>query len=483
MGTFVEKFQRGAERFNNAAEKYTETARGIGETAEKLNRAIDSTIAVGKIISYLPRLKGFEGFNPSEADDFAEAAVTVFKGIPKPVARKLISTYSPAKDLPPQEQAKFRYLEESTREFLLATLPILQEANPMYLKRYFRGPILKNPGKIRGYAPAFERRKRQEEKLGIAIPWVLALDVTNRCNVQPPCQGCYAFSENSAKEKDPSFEDLDKLVGEAQHLGISNVILLGGEPLLRRDDLIELQRRHKDLGFLLFTNGRFLDKDTIKKFLNTGASTYFFLHIQGGKELTEKEMGPDVFEYSSRAMANLREAGIPFGFSTSVTRDNFHEVTSPDFLDFISSQGAIAGLYFPYVALGYEPDRSKELTPEQRQEFKEMAPGFRRKGILAVNPEEIIAHQGGCVASWKYVHVDYQGRLKPCVFIDAHDGNSVYADGMSLTKALTSPFMRGCQRVQSNPYPTSCLARDRREDLRKVVEETGAYSSLSTSND
>jgi len=449
----------------------------MGVISEKISHFGEFAGAASNIAFNYRKLNGFEGFTPDEATDFAKSVTTVFKGFPKPLARRIFEAYNPAKDLSPQDQLEFSYLLENTRDILLAVLPVLQEANPTYLQGQFFGKILRSPGKIRGYAPPFERRKRWEEKLGIEMPWVLALDVTSRCNIQPPCKGCYA---GEYQGKDPSFEDLDRIVGEAQDLGISNILVLGGEPLLRKKELLELQKRHKELGYFVFTNATLLDRETIEEFLKTGANTHWLLHIQGDKELTDRDMKPGIFEKALQAMANLREARIPFGFSTSVTQENFSKVTSPEFLEFISAQGAIIGLYFPYVALGYQPDFGQELTAQQRQEFREKASLFVRNGILAVNPEEVIAHKGGCVAAVKYVHVDSKGHLKPCVFIDAHDGTNVYDPGMSLKKALTSDFMRGCQSIQFNPGRTRCLARDGRHELREIVEKTGAYSTEKT---
>ncbi len=73
-------------------------------------------------------------------------------------------------------------------------------------------------------------RQRNEEQ-GLHVPPVMILSVTNRCNLR--CAGCY--SRLVPRERKPELDEagLRSVLRQASELGISIVLLVGGEPLTR----------------------------------------------------------------------------------------------------------------------------------------------------------------------------------------------------------------------------------------------------------
>ncbi|MGN0953491.1 radical SAM protein, partial [Dialister sp.] len=95
---------------------------------------------------------------------------------------------------------------------------------------------------------------RQEElrkKYGCNIPWAILLDPTSACNLH--CTGCWAAEYGN--KLNLTFDEIDSIITQGKELGVYMYIYTGGEPLVRKKDLIRLCEKHDDCVFLTFTNG------------------------------------------------------------------------------------------------------------------------------------------------------------------------------------------------------------------------------------
>ena len=121
---------------------------------------------------------------------------------------------------------------------------ILREVDPHILKTF-----LLNAGYeagFRGYKTSCEMKKKH----GCNIPWIILMDPTTACNLH--CTGCWAAEYGNRLNL--SFEEMDKVITEGKELGIYAYLFTGGEPLIRKDDIIRLCEAHPDCMFLAFTN-------------------------------------------------------------------------------------------------------------------------------------------------------------------------------------------------------------------------------------
>jgi len=318
----------------------------------------------------LPRFVSGHPFSEEEAEEFSKAASTVLRRTPKKVIEVGLRRFSPLNERVTPEERKLVLIGASD------ALPYLQtEASPKIVQALIKNHVLRKINLIEGNKSPFERRQETEKEIGLQAPWVIVIDITNDCNLN--CEGCYAG--NSKKGKDPSLESLDKLVAEAKDAGVSSVAFSGGEPLLRTKEVVELEKRHPELSYVVFTNGTLLTEEKAQEFLTTGAATFFLFHLEGNIENTNKCMGEDVFQKSVKSMAILKEMGIPFGFSIMINQLNFNEVTPDGFLDFLKDQGCVGGVYFPYVPIGTNPNPELVLNQEQRKELTTIAEDLRKK--------------------------------------------------------------------------------------------------------
>lgn len=109
---------------------------------------------------------------------------------------------------------------------------------------------------IDGNLLAWPQQEKNREKYQCNIPWAILLDPTSACNLH--CTGCWA-AEYGYKQN-LSFDDIDSIVTQGKELGTHIYIYTGGEPLVRKHDLIRICEKHQDCVFLCFTNSTLIDE-------------------------------------------------------------------------------------------------------------------------------------------------------------------------------------------------------------------------------
>ena len=95
-----------------------------------------------------------------------------------------------------------------------------------------------------------------KEKYQCNIPWAILLDPTSACNLH--CIGCWAAEYGN--KLNLSFDEIDDIVRQGKEMGVYMYIYTGGEPLVRKKDLIRICEKHDDCIFLAFTNGTLIDE-------------------------------------------------------------------------------------------------------------------------------------------------------------------------------------------------------------------------------
>ncbi|MCD6477510.1 MAG: radical SAM protein [Candidatus Aenigmarchaeota archaeon] len=133
--------------------------------------------------------------------------------------------------------------------------------------------------------------------------------LTNRCNLR--CKYCFMNAGASGYVYEPTLEEIRKLMKQARDekpVGSKAIQLTGGEPTIR-DDLIEIIKMAKELGFVhvqLNTNGIKLSEDIelCKKIKEAGVNT-IYMSFDG----VSKKTNPWI-EQNKKAIENLRKVGL-----------------------------------------------------------------------------------------------------------------------------------------------------------------------------
>ncbi len=277
------------------------------------------------------------------------------------------------------------------------------------------------------------------EKKGLHVPPLMILSVTDRCNLH--CAGCYQQSLRPGPKPEMGLERVDRLVGEAAELGISNVLLAGGEPLMR-PGLLDMTAKHPRTIFPLLTNGYLIDDAMVAR-LKEQRHVIPMLSMEGFETETDLRRGIGTYAHVCEAMGRLHAAGVFFGVSITVTRLNYATVTGDAFLRKLLDRGCRAFFYVEYSPV--RPGTEDLVPTHEQREGLAMEP-FRAKfpaAFLAFPGDE--QKFGGCLSAGRgFVHVSAAGDLEPCPFAPYSDASLL---DKPLKEALQSGFLR---RVREN---------------------------------
>lgn len=286
-----------------------------------------------------------------------------------------------------------------------------------------------------------DKQKPFFEKYGAPPPFTVLISPTMRCNLR--CAGCFAGEYDASTDMDK--ELVNRIIREANEMGIGYIILLGGETFLYRP-IWEIVRENPHTLFQIYTNGTLLNEQAVERLAALG-NVIPTLSIEGFERETDSRRGPGAFKKIVRAMDLLREAGVIFFFSVTPTRDNVETVVSDDFIDFMIERGSPIGWYFMYMPVGRKPDLSLMLTPDQRDLLRRRASEIRNsKPILIIDFFGDGPAVGGCLAGGRhFVHINNNGDVEPCIFCHMAVDN---IKEKSLAEALNSDFFRAIRRAQ-----------------------------------
>ena len=195
------------------------------------------------------------------------------------------------------------------------------ELDPEVRKTFFTNFIVN--ASLKGSA----LQKETEEKEDCNVPWAILLDPTSACNLH--CTGCWAAEYGH--KLNLSLETIDDIITQGKKLGTYMYIYTGGEPMVRKKDIITICERHPDCEFLSFTNGTLIDEEFCQEMLRV-KNFVPAISLEGFETANDGRRGPGVFEKVKHAMQLLKDHNLPFGISTCYTSVNYKDITSEESL-------------------------------------------------------------------------------------------------------------------------------------------------------
>jgi MoaA/NifB/PqqE/SkfB family radical SAM enzyme len=385
------------------------------------------------------------------------------ENIPKLMA--MVDKHSPEGWFKGQRDAIRNVIEEKNHWYQLI-LKIFK-LDPGVRKSIFQSYIF-NASLIGG---ATQEEMREKEQCN--VPWAILLDPTSACNLK--CKGCWA-SEYGNK-LNLSLETIDSIIKQGKELGVYFYIYTGGEPLVRKKDLIKICEMHPDCAFLSFTNGTLIDEEFCKEMLRV-KNFVPAISLDGFEEANDARRGEGVYQKIKNAMALLKENKLPFGVSTCYTSQNVDDVSSEEYFDYIIDNGALFAWFFHYMPVGNDADVELLPRPEQREKMYHAIREFRNsKPLFTMDFQNDAEYVDGCIAGGRrYLHINAKGDVEPCVFIHYSNAN---IHEVSLLEALKSPLFMAYHEEQpfNDNMLRPCPMLENPEALRKMVKETGAEST------
>ncbi len=318
-----------------------------------------------------------------------------------------------------------------------------------------------------------QRKKELEKKYQCNIPWTLLLDPTSACNLH--CTGCWAAEYGDKLSL--SFDQMSDIVNQAKELGMHMFIFTGGEPLVRKKDIIRLCETHNDCVFSAFTNGTLIDEEFANEMLRV-KNFIPAISVEGFEEETDMRRGTGTYQAVIRAMDLLKKKKLPFGFSTCYHRKNAEVIGSEAYIDDMIARGCKFAWIFTYIPVGKDAVPDLIATAEQREYMYHQLRKFRKEKPLFTmdfwNDGEYVR---GCIAGGRcYLHINAAGDIEPCAFIHYADSN---INEKTLLEALQSPLFMEYHKNQ--PFNENmlqpCPLLDNPEKLAEMVHASGASST------
>lgn len=322
-------------------------------------------------------------------------------------------------------------------------------------------------------ASLIHKKTREKYRKDSQIPFAILMDPTSACNLE--CIGCWAKDYN--KTDSMSFDTLDSIIKQGKEIGTFVYIYSGGEPLVRKKDIIKLCDKHPDCYFLAFTNGTLIDE----KFASEVARVGNFapaISIEGFEKETDFRRGKGTYTKAIEGMRLMRKHGNLFGFSTAYHRLNTEVVGGDEFINAMKDEGCYFGWYFTYMPVGSDAQSSLIVTPEQRAYMYHRIREIRQSNPMFLmdfwNDGEFV---GGCIAGGRhYLHINARGDVEPCAFIHY---SSVNIHDVSLREALKQPLFEQYRKHQpfNHNHLRPCPCLDNPDKLRKMVHTSQAKST------
>ena len=319
---------------------------------------------------------------------------------------------------------------------------------------------------------AASKRRRAAEDAGEHIPSFLIASITSRCNLH--CAGCYSRCSQATTDAEPvsqlTSEEWLRIFEEADRLGISFILLAGGEPMLRRS-VIEAAGQMENILFPIFTNGTYMDERYFALF-DRCRNLIPIMSIEGEKETTDRRRGEGIYDRLVSGMDELCRRGLIFGASVTVTTENLGEVTSDAFLKTLSDRGCKAVIYVEFVPV---TEDSAELAPGdgERAFLNDEIARLRsdRPEMVYVSFPGDEKRSGGCVAAGRgFFHINSHGGAEPCPFSPYSDVNVKNA---SLREALRSPLFTALRDggLLLDDHAGGCVLYEKRELVERLAAE------------
>ncbi len=341
------------------------------------------------------------------------------------------------------------------------------DIDPGVRKKFFENFII-NATIIGG-----KRQMKAREENNCNVPWAILMDPTSACNLH--CTGCWAAEYGSKMNMD--FDTLDSIIEQGKKLGTYMYIYSGGEPLVRKADIIKLCEKHDDCAFLAFTNATLIDE----KFADDMLRVKNFvpaISVEGFEEETDSRRGQGTYKALTKAMEILKNKKLPFGISCCYTSKNTDVIGSEKYIDDMVEKGAKFAWFFTYMPVGIDAVPELLATAEQREYMYDQIREFRKtKPIFTMDFWNDGEYIDGCIAGGRcYLHINANGDIEPCAFIHYSDTN---IHESTLLQAYKNPLFMQYKQNQpfNNNHLRPCPLLDNPGRLTSMVEKSGAKST------
>lgn len=261
------------------------------------------------------------------------------------------------------------------------------------------------------------------------LPNMMSFAVNDVCNVT--CSHCSFF--NAVEDRDRSVLSVtqaQKLIGEAQELGVSVINFVGGEPLLRPDLPDLIRAVDKDLSTtVLFTNGWHL-AERAHQLKQAGLdSIYVSLDAATAEQHDRLRQKPGLFQQALQGIQQAKKCGFSVGIATTLTPESYQAGELERMIELGKALGVHEVLVFDAMPTGRYSDRQDLVNnPDWVEEMIQLAKPYNQRSDY---PGVIFFAYGtshrsvGCACGTSYFYISPYGDMMSCDFNHARFGNVI----------------------------------------------------------
>ena len=341
--------------------------------------------------------------------------------------------------------------------------------------------VLKTHALNLGYEAAYYGTKTIREKrkeLQCNVPWLILLDPTSACNLH--CTGCWAAEYGH--KLNLTYEEIDSIVTQGKELGIYFYMYTGGEPLMRKKDLIRICEKHSDCIFHAFTNGTLIDEKRVS-FLAAKPPARVNITLYGASAQTYQSLCGDgsCYERAVAAIKRLTAAGVKVRINATFTQYNIHDREAIyEFADSLKLPVSEAVYMFPPVRRDeaalerfsrLDPEYAGDLIFDRLRRTTDEAKLLRRCNAAAAQLASAVGTtvlppvgqpmkcRAGRAAFW----ITYNGQMRACGMMPLPTADAVTSGfekswHMIVTETEKITLAKECSACIYKEYCTICAA-------------------------
>lgn len=283
------------------------------------------------------------------------------------------------------------------------------------------------------------------------VPQIVSFAITGACNLK--CPHCHANAKKTATSSELSMKEMINAINQMADLGTEALIFSGGEPLLKKNVVLNLTEHCSDLGIIpaMLTNGILLDYKTAIELKDAGMLAVGIpLDFASPQRHDEFRGLPGTFSRAVNAIKACLNADLKVVVTTMAMNSNFEEI--PKLLHFLAKLGVENVVLYDFIATG----RGRGLVDAALSGEKwskllnyiylvqlegdvfflvsggnPLYPGFiieKQRSHETRPPDKLLRQfmvhsKVGCHAALHYLSLRPNGDVYPCPFLQINAGN------------------------------------------------------------
>jgi MoaA/NifB/PqqE/SkfB family radical SAM enzyme len=302
--------------------------------------------------------------------------------------------------------------------------------------------------------------KRLASKLGLQQGFrIIDLALTYRCNLK--CKHCSALVLE--QDKQPlNLEDYQRIVKEAEQLGILSWNITGGEPLLIKwlDELIPILKPKKHY-ISVQTNCLLLTEKRAKQLASLGINCITTSIDSSDPDEHNKFRGSRyAYEKTFQGIANAQKAGMQTLIGGTVTHQNLRSDGLKRLIEQANQVGAIFLFNLAVPCGSWKGKYDMILQGDDREYLQYLMDIYPRTST----DHEVGRNAVGCPAGMEKIYITPYGEVIPCPFIHVSFGNVRHTPLPEIiSKMRKVPYF--------GKYQPICIAAEDREFHKQVIDK------------